>query len=274
MLCSTDGLVEYKKEFQEIIYKMATRNLTSRFVAIRQQGHKQKGDENHNEIMESVTDLYKNFGQNHQLMMGKIKEVRAIYDDAFYDEKPSEVKREVNLLNEIHVMYKQNEKAVEALNKLDKDQVIKNMAVRCLTQLKEAQKHIRELANRKKILDCDQDETDTFVPAPTSHLEALELLDADLRSESRSREIVKLAHDIEAQHQLFKDLSTLVDDQGAILNRIDYNIERSVTHVEKGTKELVKANEEQKKNTTGKTVVGLLGLVVVLSTILGIKKSH
>ncbi len=41
---------------------------------------------------------------------------------------------------------------------------------------------------------------------------------------------------------IFKELSTLVVDQGTILDRIDYNIEVAATHVEKGHKELVKVH--------------------------------
>lgn len=49
-----------------------------------------------------------------------------------------------------------------------------------------------------------------------------------------------------------KDLSTLVIDQGTILDRIDYNMEQVATAVEEGVKELQKADKHQKASQARK----------------------
>lgn len=59
----------------------------------------------------------------------------------------------------------------------------------------------------------------------------------------REREINELAKSIVELAMIFKDLQTMVIDQGTILDRIDYNIEQTNIHLEDGHKELVKVND-------------------------------
>ena len=42
---------------------------------------------------------------------------------------------------------------------------------------------------------------------------------------------------------IFKDLAQLVVEQGSMLDRIDYNIELTAQHIEKGAENLVKAEK-------------------------------
>ena len=52
--------------------------------------------------------------------------------------------------------------------------------------------------------------------------------------DQRGTEIASIAKSIEELAQIFKELAALVIDQGTILDRIDYNMETAVEHVEKG----------------------------------------
>ena len=44
---------------------------------------------------------------------------------------------------------------------------------------------------------------------------------------------------IEQLNTIFRELSILIVDQGTILDRIDYNLETTVHHIEEGNKELI-----------------------------------
>lgn len=79
--------------------------------------------------------------------------------------------------------------------------------------------------------------------------------------EQRDREISNLAMGILEILTIFRELETLVVEQGTILDRIDYNIGRTAEDVKQGSKELVGAQRYQKRTTKCK-VIFLLSLVV------------
>lgn len=82
------------------------------------------------------------------------------------------------------------------------------------------------------------------------------------RITQRENEITQIVNSITELSQIFKDLATLVIDQGSILDRIDYNIEMAATHVEEGHKQLVQGEKYQKK--ASKKIYCILVLVVIL----------
>jgi hypothetical protein len=55
----------------------------------------------------------------------------------------------------------------------------------------------------------------------------------------REREINDIAKGIIELADIFKELQTMVIDQGTMLDRIDYNVEKMTTHVKAAEKELV-----------------------------------
>jgi syntaxin 16 len=65
---------------------------------------------------------------------------------------------------------------------------------------------------------------------------------------ARDQEVVKIIESVNELAAVMKDLSVLVIDQGTILDRIDYNVEQVATHVQEAVKQLVKAEETQKKS--------------------------
>lgn len=58
----------------------------------------------------------------------------------------------------------------------------------------------------------------------------------------REKEISELAKGIIELADIFKELQTMVIDQGTMLDRIDYNIENMVSHVKGAEKELVQVD--------------------------------
>ena len=70
---------------------------------------------------------------------------------------------------------------------------------------------------------------------------------------------------------LFKDFSVLVIEQGTILDRIDYNIENAVEHVEKANENLDKALKIEKSTRARNCLLCLAITIIILVTVLIIK---
>lgn len=102
--------------------------------------------------------------------------------------------------------------------------------------------------------------------ASHSQLVDQQLLEPDLRA--RDRELTEIAKSIASLAELFKDLSSLVIDQGTLLDSVEYNIEQTAVHMGGAVKELEIATRYQKNTGRRKCIFLLLliifGLVVVL----------
>lgn len=91
----------------------------------------------------------------------------------------------------------------------------------------------------------------------------------------REREITKIAQGILELSEIFKDLQTMVIDQGTLLDRIDYNIETMHSNVKQADKELIQATHYQKRTQKCKVILLLSLIVFGLFIILLIKpKRH
>ncbi|KAF4121790.1 syntaxin 16 [Geosmithia morbida] len=77
----------------------------------------------------------------------------------------------------------------------------------------------------------------------------------------REREIEDIAQGIIELSDLFRDLQTMVIDQGTMLDRIDYNVERMHTDV-KGAEREVKIASGYQRRTTKRKIILLLFLIV------------
>ena len=89
----------------------------------------------------------------------------------------------------------------------------------------------------------------------------------------REREISKLAMGILEISTIFKEMETLVVDQGSMLDRIDYNLTRTVEDLKSSDKELIKAQGYQKRTTKCK-IIFLLCLIVLALFILVVARPH
>lgn len=67
-------------------------------------------------------------------------------------------------------------------------------------------------------------------------------------AEHREREVIKIVKSISDLHDIFKDLGQMVQEQGTVLDRIDFNVEQTQTRVTEGYKQLQKAEMYQRKN--------------------------
>lgn len=87
----------------------------------------------------------------------------------------------------------------------------------------------------------------------------------------REQEINDIAKGIIELADIFRDLQAMVIDQGTMLDRIDYNVERMATEVKGAEKELVVATGYQKKSMKRKILLLLLLLVIGMFVVLLIK---
>lgn len=72
---------------------------------------------------------------------------------------------------------------------------------------------------------------------------------------------------------MFKDLATLIVDQGTMLDRIDANMEMVVQRVQGGVKELETAERYQKSARPVKCIIFLMLLITVLVIIIIVQHS-
>lgn len=73
-------------------------------------------------------------------------------------------------------------------------------------------------------------------PRFQSQLQTQDNLPPDLRQ--RDRELTEIAKSIADLAVLFKDLSSMVIDQGTLLDSVEYNIEQTAVQVSQAVKEL------------------------------------
>ncbi|EME44996.1 hypothetical protein DOTSEDRAFT_113948, partial [Dothistroma septosporum NZE10] len=93
----------------------------------------------------------------------------------------------------------------------------------------------------------------------------------DAAIEQREGEIEQIAQGIIDLSNLFQEIQTMVIDQGTVLDRIDYNVERTAEHVKEADKELKVATGYQKRSTKRKIILLLVLIVVGVFILLLIK---
>ena len=87
----------------------------------------------------------------------------------------------------------------------------------------------------------------------------------------REQEIDQIAKGIIDLASIFQELNTMVIDQGTVLDRIDYNVERMATDVKAADKELTVATGYQKRTTKRKIILLLILIVVGMFILLLVK---
>ncbi|KAK5956877.1 t-SNARE affecting a late Golgi compartment protein 2 [Knufia fluminis] len=87
----------------------------------------------------------------------------------------------------------------------------------------------------------------------------------------REQEINDIAKGIIELADIFRDLQGMVIDQGTMLDRIDYNVERMATDVKGAEKELIVATGYQKRYTKRKIILLLILIIFGLFVLLLVK---
>ena len=72
---------------------------------------------------------------------------------------------------------------------------------------------------------------------------------------------------------VYRELNDLVIHQGSLIDRIDFNIEETFTHVQKGNEHLRGADEKADNKYASKCIICLMSAILILAIVLGFKYS-
>ncbi|ESO97984.1 hypothetical protein LOTGIDRAFT_153095 [Lottia gigantea] len=86
--------------------------------------------------------------------------------------------------------------------------------------------------------------------------------------EARHNDIIKLENSIRELHDMFMDMAMLVESQGEMIDRIEYNVEAAVDYIETAKMDTKKAVKYQSKARRKKILIIIC--VIVLLAILGL----
>lgn len=89
--------------------------------------------------------------------------------------------------------------------------------------------------------------------------------------ETRDEEITQLARGVYEVSTIFREMQSLIINQGTIVDRIDYNLENTVIHLREANKELKGAATIQKRTQKCKIILLLTLLVLLLFFIVMLK---
>ncbi|XP_058828394.1 syntaxin-16 isoform X2 [Topomyia yanbarensis] len=118
--------------------------------------------------------------------------------------------------------------------------------------------------------DNDDDKLDQYFQLPASgksiNQKQLMMIEADNTKsiQNREQEVARIVNSIEDLNTVFKDLSQLVQEQGTIVDRIDFNIESTQTRVLEGYKQLQKAENYQRKNKKIYCILMLASMIMFM----------
>ncbi|KAM7540241.1 hypothetical protein Aperf_G00000024878 [Anoplocephala perfoliata] len=86
--------------------------------------------------------------------------------------------------------------------------------------------------------------------------------------EARHQDIIKLEQSIKELHDMFQDVSTLVESQQETIDKIEYNVDNAQDYVETAKKDVEKAVVYQKKSRKKKIIIGIVITVIILIVVI------
>merc|ERR1711934_244465 len=89
----------------------------------------------------------------------------------------------------------------------------------------------------------------------------------------REQEITSIVQSIQDLNTIFKELATMVSEQGEMVDRIDVNIENASIKVDEGLRQLQQAHKYQKANRKMKCIMCLAPTLILLLLVLIVVKS-
>ena len=250
-------------------------------------------DESYNKVNNILEDLLVNFASLKSLQSERIK-------PKFIDEQKENRRIEQEIQKLIIQMMKKI-KFCEGLTKMEKifnnkkngdkiDQKVKNNIKDFLVSKiknfsnefrrnqQQYMKYLKEMEggdieNNNDILNHSFESLDDNEEENLNNNNFLMKQDDDFQQQMKKRneDINALANSINELSGIFKDLQNVVQEQGTILDRIDYNIDVSYENSQKGLKFLKKAEEHQSESCF-RNVILVLFVIIFIETLLIIFK--
>ena len=87
----------------------------------------------------------------------------------------------------------------------------------------------------------------------------------------RDEDLTNLLKSVNDLAQIFKDMQTLVMEQGTILDRIDYNIDIASSNISQGKKNITKADKHMKNNCFRNVIIILIVIIFIEALLLVLK---
>uniref|UniRef100_A0A915D1D4 t-SNARE coiled-coil homology domain-containing protein n=1 Tax=Ditylenchus dipsaci TaxID=166011 RepID=A0A915D1D4_9BILA len=132
-----------------------------------------------------------------------------------------------------------------------------------------------------KNLDNRTNNVDSFLLAPSSATPCLfqqprkiqiqQIMQNEHMTKEREKEVIKISKSILELNTLFKDVASLILDQGTILDRIDYNVDTSVHRIKSAYKSVAKAEQYQRSRKM-QFIVVLAGIAIFLMLLILLTK--
>lgn len=106
----------------------------------------------------------------------------------------------------------------------------------------------------------------------SEHTAALQ--EIEIQASQRDQEINDIVRSVNELSELFSELDKLVIEQGTILDRIDYNVEQTLTKVVEGTEQIRQADDYSKRSCTLKMMCFFLLVITVEVLILVFRRKN
>ncbi|KAH8594910.1 t-SNARE [Bisporella sp. PMI_857] len=137
------------------------------------------------------------------------------------------------------------------------------------TQIERASTPLYSNFNDPSLMESDADKS--YSESALQQTSQKQLTSNDAAIMQREREITDIAQGIIELADIFKELQGMIIDQGTMLDRIDYNVERMAVEVKAADKELKVASGYQKKGTKRRIIFLLILLVIGMFILLMVK---
>lgn len=92
--------------------------------------------------------------------------------------------------------------------------------------------------------------------------------DVYVNVQDKYQDVIKLEQNVAELHQMFLDLALLVEQQGEMLDQIEFQVRTAANYIEQGNVEVQKAIQTQKSARKKKCCLLFVGIVIILIIVL------
>ena len=196
-------------------------------------------------------------------------------------EMTQELKQCQNILKEV-INDKEDINVINNLSQLNANhaQIKQNMKQNIITKLNEFTKKFKlnqELYNNKFqdfVIDEEMANKSFSIKKNDEVKNSNDFLSTQENNDQlrrRDEDLNNLLKSVNELAQIFKDMQTLVMEQGTILDRIDYNIDIASSNVTKGKKNITKADKHMKNNCFRNVIIVLIVIIFIEALLLVLK---